>query len=215
MLKRFFDISFSMLLIIIFLPLFFFLILIYAFFFNGEPIYVSKRIGIKLKEFKIYKFRSMVKNAENLGPEVSGLNDKRNLVIGRFIRLTKIDELPQLFNILIGDMSFVGPRPNFKKLVDKYPNDVKEALYNLKPGLTDYSSLIFRDLDSYVKDINFEKKYYDEVEPFKKLLIKKYYQKNSFFIDLKIIFFTACSILRIYKFTLKDLIFFFNIYVQK
>ena len=112
-------------------------------------------------------------------------------------------------------MSFVGPRPNFKKLVDKYPNDVKEALYNLKPGLTDYSSLIFRDLDSYVKDINFEKKYYDEVEPFKKLLIKKYYQKNSFFIDLKIIFFTACSILRIYKFTLKDLIFFFNIYVQK
>jgi hypothetical protein len=211
MLKRSFDIIFSLLLIIIFSPLFIFLILIYLLFFNGEPIYISKRVGKKLKEFKIYKFRSMIKNAENLGPEVSGLNDKRNLIIGRFIRLTKIDELPQLYNILIGDMSFVGPRPNFKRLVDRYPNDVKEALYQLKPGLTDYSSLIFRDLDSFVKDINFEKKYFKKVEPLKKLLIIKYYLKNSFFIDLKIIFFTIISIFRIYKFTKKDLNFLFHI----
>ena len=211
MLKRSFDIIFSLLLIIIFSPLFIFLILIYLLFFNGEPIYISKRIGKKLKEFKIYKFRSMIKNAENLGPEVSGLNDKRNLIIGRFIRLTKIDELPQLYNILIGDMSFVGPRPNFKRLVDKYPNDVKEALYQLKPGLTDYSSLIFRDLDSFVKDINFEKKYFKKVEPLKKLLIIQYYLKNSFFIDLKIIFFTIISIFKIYKFTKKDLNFLFHI----
>ena len=211
MLKRSFDIIFSLLLIIIFSPLFIFLILIYLLFFNGEPIYISKRIGKKLKEFKIYKFRSMIKNAENLGPEVSGLNDKRNLIIGRFIRLTKIDELPQLYNILIGDMSFVGPRPNFKRVVDKYPNDVKEALYQLKPGLTDYSSLIFRDLDSFVKDINFEKKYFKKVEPLKKLLIIQYYLKNSFFIDLKIIFFTIISIFKIYKFTKKDLNFLFHI----
>jgi len=210
MLKRSFDIILSLLLIIIFSPLFIFLILIYFLFFNGEPIYISKRVGKKLEEFKIYKFRSMIKNAENLGSEVSGLNDKRNLIIGRFIRLTKIDELPQLYNILIGDMSFVGPRPNFKRLVDKYPGDVKEALYKLKPGLTDYSSLIFRDLDSFVKDVNFEKKYFEEVEPLKKLLIIQYYLKNSFFIDLKIIFFTIISILRIYKFTEKDLIFFFH-----
>ena len=211
MLKRSFDIIFSLLLIIIFTPLFIFLILIYLLFFNGEPIYISKRVGKKLKEFKIYKFRSMIKNAESLGSEVSGLNDKRNLIIGRFIRLTKIDELPQLYNILIGDMSFVGPRPNFKRLVDKYPNDVKEALYQLKPGLTDYSSLIFRDLDSFVKDTNFEKKYFKKVEPLKKLLIIKYYLKNSFFIDLKIIFFTIISIFRIYKFTKKDLNFLFHI----
>jgi lipopolysaccharide/colanic/teichoic acid biosynthesis glycosyltransferase len=211
MLKRLFDIIFSLLLIIIFSPLFIFLILIYLLFFNGEPIYISKRVGKKLKEFKIYKFRSMIKNAENLGPEVSGLNDKRNLIIGRFIRLTKIDELPQLYNILIGDMSFVGPRPNYKRLVDKYPDDVKEALYQLKPGLTDYSSLIFRDLDSFVKEINFEKKYFKKVEPLKKLLIIRYYLKNSFFIDLKIIFFTIISIFRIYKFTKKDLNFLFHI----
>lgn len=211
MLKRSFDIIFSLLLIIIFSPLFIFLILIYLLFFNGEPIYISKRVGKKLEEFKIYKFRSMIKNAENLGPEVSGLNDKRNLIIGRFIRLTKIDELPQLYNILIGDMSFVGPRPNFKRLVDKYPEDVKEALYQLKPGLTDYSSLIFRDLDSFVKNVNFEKNYFEKVEPLKKLLIIKYYLKNSFFIDLKIIFFTIISIFRIYKFTEKDLKFIFHI----
>ena len=211
MLKRLFDIIFSLLLIIILSPLFIFLILIYLLFFKGEPIYISKRVGKKLKEFKIYKFRSMIKNAENLGPEVSGLNDKRNLIIGRFIRLTKIDELPQLYNILIGDMSFVGPRPNYKRLVDKYPDDVKEALYQLKPGLTDYSSLIFRDLDSFVKEINFEKNYFKKVEPLKKLLIIKYYLKNSFFIDLKIIFFTIISIFRIYKFTKKDLNFLFHI----
>jgi lipopolysaccharide/colanic/teichoic acid biosynthesis glycosyltransferase len=211
MLKRSFDIIFSLLLIIIFSPLFIFLILIYLLFFNGKPIYISKRVGKKLEEFKIYKFRSMIKNAENLGPEVSGLNDKRNLIIGRFIRLTKIDELPQLYNILIGDMSFVGPRPNFKRLVDKYPGDVKEALYKLKPGLTDYCSLIFRDLDSFVKNANFEKNYFEKVEPLKKLLIIQYYLKNSFFIDLKIIFFTIISIFRIYKFTEKDLKFFFYI----
>jgi lipopolysaccharide/colanic/teichoic acid biosynthesis glycosyltransferase len=211
MFKRSFDIIFSLLLIIIFSPLFIFLILIYFLFFNGKPIYISKRVGKKLEEFKIYKFRSMIKNAENLGPEVSGLNDKRNLIIGRFIRLTKIDELPQLYNILIGDMSFVGPRPNFKRLVDKYPGDVKEALYKLKPGLTDYSSLIFRDLDSFVKNVNFEKNYFEKVEPLKKLLIIQYYLKNSFFIDLKIIFFTIISIFRIYKFTEKDLNFFFHI----
>jgi lipopolysaccharide/colanic/teichoic acid biosynthesis glycosyltransferase len=210
MLKRSFDIIFSLLLIIIFSPLFIFLILIYLLFFNGKPIYISKRVGKKLEEFKIYKFRSMIINAENLGPEVSGLNDKRNLLIGRFIRLTKIDELPQLYNILIGDMSFVGPRPNFKRLVDKYPGDVKEALYKLKPGLTDYSSLIFRDLDSFVKKVNFEKNYFEKVEPLKKSLIIQYYLKNSFFIDLKIIFFTIISIFRIYKFTEKDLKFFFS-----
>ena len=209
--KRFFDILFSALMLIVFTPLFLFLPLIYIIFFNGEPIYVSKRVGIKLKEFKIYKFRSMVKNAENLGPEVSGLNDKRNLAIGRFIRVTKIDELPQLFNILIGNMSFVGPRPNFKRLVDKYPIDIQDALYHLKPGLTDYSSLIFKDLDSFVKSNNFERRYFDEVEPLKKLLIKKYYLNNSFIIDLKIIFFTALSILRVYKFTKKDLNIFFDI----
>jgi lipopolysaccharide/colanic/teichoic acid biosynthesis glycosyltransferase len=211
MLKRSFDIIFSLLLIIIFSPLFIFLILIYLLFFNGKPIYISKRVGKKLEEFKIYKFRSMIINAENLGPEVSGLNDKRNLLIGRFIRLTKIDELPQLYNILIGDMSFVGPRPNFKRLVDKYPGDVKEALYKLKPGLTDYSSLIFRDLDSFVKKVNFEKNYFEKVEPLKKSLIIQYYLKNSFFIDLKIIFFTIISIFRIYKFTEKDLKIFFHI----
>ena len=215
MIKRSFDIILSLLLMIIFFPLFIFLALVYLLFFEGEPIYVSKRVGIKLNEFKIYKFRSMIKNAEYLGSEVSGLNDERNLVIGRFLRLTKIDELPQLYNIFKGDMSFVGPRPNFKKLVNRYPEDVKEALYNLKPGLTDYSSLIFRDLDSFVREVNFEKKYFNEVEPLKKLLIKKYYLKNSFFIDLKIIFFTAASILRIYKFTQKDLVFFFDIDVQK
>lgn len=153
----------------------------------------------------------MVKNAENLGPEVTGLHDKRNLPIGRFLRATKIDELPQLFNILIGDMSFVGPRPNFKRLVDQYPIETKNILGELKPGLTDFSTLIFNDLDNYVKKQNYEVRYYKKVEPIKIYLINKYYEKKSFFVDLKIVFFTLLIILKVIKFKKKDLKYYFNV----
>ena len=96
----------------------------------------------------------MVLNAENIGSVVTSLNDRRNIIFGRFLRRTKLDELPQLFNILEGSMSFVGPRPNFKKLVKKYPKSIKKIIYRLKPGLTDFSTLLFTDMDSVVSKKN-------------------------------------------------------------
>jgi len=209
--KRIFDLLLSISFILVMFPIFILIYFIYLIFYGGDCIYTSKRVGRNLKTFDIFKFRSMVKNAENLGPEVTGLYDKRNLPIGRFIRATKIDELPQLFNILIGDMSFVGPRPNFKRLVDQYPIETKNILAELKPGLTDFSTLIFSDLDNYVKKQNYEVRYYKKVEPIKIYLIKKYYEKKSFFLDLKIIFFTVLTILKIIKFKKKDLKYYFDV----
>ena len=209
--KRFFDLLLSISSILVIFPIFILMYFIYLIFYEGDCIYISKRVGRNLKTFDIFKFRSMVKNAENLGPEVTGLYDKRNLPIGRFIRATKIDELPQLFNILIGDMSFVGPRPNFKRLVDQYPIETKNILAELKPGLTDFSTLIFSDLDNYVKKQNYEVRYYKKVEPIKIYLIKKYYEKKSFFVDLKIIFFTVLTILKVIKFKKKDLKYYFDV----
>ena len=209
--KRIFDLFLSISLILLTFPIFILMYFIYLIFYGGDCIYVSKRVGWKLKVFNIFKFRSMVKNAENLGPEVTGLHDKRNLPIGRFLRATKIDELPQLFNILIGDMSFVGPRPNFKRLVDQYPIETKNILGELKPGLTDFSTLIFNDLDNYVKKQNYEVRYYKKVEPIKIYLINKYYEKKSFFVDLKIVFFTLLIILKVIKLKKKDLKYYFNV----
>jgi lipopolysaccharide/colanic/teichoic acid biosynthesis glycosyltransferase len=210
-LKRSFDLFFSIIFIVITLPIFFLIYFIYLIFYNGDCIYSSKRIGYNLDEFKIFKFRSMVKNAENLGSVISGLHDKRILPIGRFLRVTKIDELPQLYNILLGEMSFVGPRPNFRKLVDKYPIKIKNILAKLKPGLTDFSTLIFSDLDNYLRGKNFEIKYYKKVEPIKLFLIKKYFEKKNFFVDLKILFFTVLIILKIFKFNKKKLKFHFGV----
>ncbi len=210
-LKRSFDLFFSIIFIVITLPIFFIIYLIYLIFYDGDCIYASKRIGYNLNEFKIFKFRTMIKNAENLGSQVSSLNDKRILLIGRFLRATKIDELPQLYNILLGEMSFVGPRPNFKKLVDKYPVKIKNILAKLKPGLTDFSTLIFSDLDDYLRGKNFEIKYFKKVEPIKLFLIKKYFEKKTFFVDLKILFFTVLIILKIFKFNKKKLKLHFNV----
>jgi lipopolysaccharide/colanic/teichoic acid biosynthesis glycosyltransferase len=209
--KRIFDLLLSISLILVTFPIFILIYFIYLIFYDGDFIYISKRVGRKLKVFNIFKFRTMVKNAENLGSEVTGLHDKRNLSIGRFLRATKIDELPQLFNILLGDMSFVGPRPNFKKLVNRYPVETKNILSELKPGLTDFSTLIFNDLDNYLKEKNYETKYYKKVEPIKIYLVKKYYEKKSFVVDLKIIFFTVLTIFKIINFKKRDLKYYFDV----
>jgi len=153
----------------------------------------------------------MVLNAENIGSVVTSLNDRRNIIFGRFLRRTKLDELPQLFNILEGNMSFVGPRPNFKKLVKKYPKSIKKVIYRLKPGLTDFSTLLFTDMDSVVSKKNSEKKYLFYVQPIKNFLIYNYYNKINFITDIKILFFTFFSLLNIISFNKKMLYKFFNI----
>jgi lipopolysaccharide/colanic/teichoic acid biosynthesis glycosyltransferase len=203
--KRFFDIFLSLFLILTLSPIFILIISSYFFFFIGKPFYISNRVGYQGKLFRIYKFRTMVLNAENIGSVVTSLNDRRNIIFGRFLRRTKLDELPQLFNILEGSMSFVGPRPNFKKLVKKYPKSIKKVIYRLKPGLTDFSTLLFTDMDSVVSKKNSEKKYLFYVQPIKNFLIYNYYNKINFITDIKILFFTFFSLLNIIRFNKKML----------
>ncbi|GAG61313.1 unnamed protein product, partial [marine sediment metagenome] len=133
---------------------------------------------------------------EKLGGPSTGLNDPRLTRVGRFLRKYKLDELPQLINILKGEMSVVGPRPQVEEYTKRYTKEEKIIL-SVKPGLTDYASIEFIDLDKVLGDKNVDRKYRTEIEPRKNILRIKYAKKHSFLLDLKIIFLTILKILQI------------------
>lgn len=194
MYKLFFKRVFDLILVLLSSPvwLIIFLILTMILYFTKQrPIfYIGDRMGYKNKIFKIIKFRTLL---ENSGSETSGdtvgLDDKRQTYIGKFLRLYKLDELPQLFLILIGEMSIVGPRPELPIYVDKEFYE-KKNISSCKPGLTDYSTIKFFELSKIVKD----KKVNEYVENFilkkKNILRAVYAKKISFCTDVKIIFLT-------------------------
>ncbi|PES74274.1 capsular biosynthesis protein [Bacillus cereus] len=141
--KRLFDIIFSLILLLIMLPLMLFFCIMIALETPGAPIYFQERLGINGKKFNLFKLRSMIKDAEKNGPQWANENDSRITKIGLFIRKTRIDELPQLINILKGDMSFVGPRPEreyFYNQFDAYIPEFKDRLI-VKPGLTGWAQI--------------------------------------------------------------------------
>ena len=121
---------------------------------EGYIFYLQERVGYKNQLFNIYKFATMLLDSPNMkGGAITMKNDPRITPMGGFLRKSKINELPQLFNILLGDMSFVGPRPVMKKQsFDLYPEDVKQVIYNVKPGLTGIGSLVFRDEEQIITD---------------------------------------------------------------
>jgi lipopolysaccharide/colanic/teichoic acid biosynthesis glycosyltransferase len=165
---------------------------------EGYVFYRQRRVGLKNSLFEVYKFATMLKNSPNLpGGAITVKNDPRITPMGGFLRKSKINELPQLLNILKGDMSFVGPRPVMKEQsFDHYPEDVKKVIYNLRPGLTGIGSLIFRDEEDLITQVKDdggdpEKFYIHKIYPHKGEL-EKWYQKNfSFWTDFKILFATA------------------------
>ncbi|HDR4285693.1 TPA: sugar transferase [Bacillus anthracis] len=141
--KRLFDIIFSLILLLVTLPIMLFFCIMIAFETAGAPIYFQERLGSNGKKFNVFKLRSMVKEAEINGPQWADENDSRITKVGSFIRKTRIDELPQLLNILKGDMSFVGPRPEreyFYKQFDTYIPEFKDRLI-VKPGLTGWAQI--------------------------------------------------------------------------
>ena len=154
---------------------------------KGPLFYTQKRVGKDFKEFDIYKFRSMVVNADSIGPSVTSGDDPRITEVGKFIRRTKIDELPQLLNVLKGDMSLVGPRPEVMKFVDKKRAEYKKVL-SVRPGITDNAAIEFRDeetiMNSYEEK---EKAYIDIILPQKIKLYYNYVDNISFVNDLKLI----------------------------
>lgn len=192
--KRLFDIVFSLLGLIILLPLFIVVGLLIKFTSSGPIFYMQTRVGINGTDFKLFKFRTMVVDADKKGLLTVGGRDPRVTSIGYYLRKFKIDELPQLINVLFGTMSFVGPRPEVRKYVDLYSEEQKKVL-TITPGITDYASLeYFNENDLLSKTEDPEQVYIKEVMPAKLKLNLKYMKEAGFFTDLKIIFRTIARI---------------------
>ncbi len=160
----------------------------------GPVFFIQKRIGKNFKPFDLYKFRSMVMGATKMGPPITMGNDTRITKTGGFLRKAKIDELPQLFNVLKGEMSFVGPRPELLQYVEKFQKDYEEILM-IKPGITDLASLKYRDEASILGGTKEpEKEYVCRILPEKIRLAKEYLKRSSLILDLSIIFKTLIKL---------------------
>lgn len=160
-----------------------------------SPFYIAPRVGKKEKLFRMFKLRSMIVNADKSGVDSTSSNDKRITGVGRFIRKYKLDELTQLWNVLLGDMSLVGPRPNVKRETDLYTLEEKKLL-TVKPGITDFSSIVFSDEGDILKDqIDPDIAYNQLIRPGKSMLGIFYIENRSFLLDIKLIFLTIVAII--------------------
>ena len=193
--KRLFDICFSLALIIVLLPLAIVVSLWIVFDDFGSPFFVQQRVGLDGKNFGLLKFRSMKKNAELQGQLTVGMKDNRITRSGYVIRKYKIDELPQLINVFLGEMSVVGPRPEVPKYVSLY-NEEQQNVLSIKPGITDFASIEYvRENELLIASSNPEKTYIEEIMPAKLALNLKYLREQSFLTDMKIILQTIKAIL--------------------
>ena len=193
--KRLFDILFSLFILLFFLPFGIVLSLLIIFESKGGVFYKQERIGKNGIPFYLLKFRSMRTDADKLGKLTVGMRDPRITKIGYFIRKFKLDEFPQFINVLKGEMSIVGPRPDVKEYVDFYTDEQRTILL-VKPGITDYASLeYFEESDLLAQSSHPEKTYIEEIMPAKIKLNQKYIANPTLLVDLKIIFLTAKRIL--------------------
>ena len=185
-------------------------------FLTGEHkvFYLQNRLGFKNQNFKIIKFATMLSNSSNMGSGSLTLkNDPRVLPFGKFLRKTKINELPQILNIIIGDLSIVGPRPQMDVDFKKYSNEIQQKIYNVRPGLTGIGSIIFRDEESLIskaaENEDPHEFYKRVIAPYKGELEMWYQGHKSFLLDIKLIFITAWVIIfpqsKIYESWFKDL----------
>jgi lipopolysaccharide/colanic/teichoic acid biosynthesis glycosyltransferase len=196
MLKRFFDIIFSLLGLITFSPIFIVVAILIKLESRGPIFYRQARVGRNFVPFILYKFRSMYNDERNRGPLITTGDDPRITKMGKFLRKTKIDELPQLYNVLKGDMSLVGPRPEVEKYVKFYEKEYEEIL-TIRPGMTDISSLKFsNEEDILAKSDNSEHYYINVLLPQKINLSNDYIAKASFLYDLKLIVMTIIKIMK-------------------
>lgn len=195
MAKRFFDILVSGLGILVLSPILILIAFLIKLNDSGDVLYLQKRVGQFGSEFKIFKFRTMIPNADKFGSLTIGDKDNRITSIGKILRKTKLDELPQLINVLIGNMSLVGPRPEVKEYVKLYSKEQKDILKH-KPGITDYASIYYRNESSILgSSDNPKKKYIEEIMPHKITLNKKYFENASVFEDIKVIFLTIKEVI--------------------
>ena len=191
---RILDFVFSFLGLIILSPFFFLIALLVKFSSSGPILYKQSRIGLKGAEFNVFKFRSMRQNSDKLGLITIGGRDPRVTSVGYFLRKYKLDELPQLINVLIGDMSLVGPRPEVKKYVDLYTQEQRKVL-SIRPGITDWASIYYRNENEILgKSTDPEKDYIEKVMPDKLNYNLSYIQNYGVVEYFKIIFSTLSYI---------------------
>lgn len=187
MLKRLFDIIFSLAGLLVLLLLLILIALLIKLERKGQVFYKGARIGKNGVPFKMLKFRTMVINADKIGgPSTSG-DDTRLTKIGKILRKYKLDEIPQLLNVLKGEMSFVGPRPEVPMEVETYTDEEKKIL-NVQPGITDWASIKFHNEGEILKGSkNPHEAYREKIRPGKIQLQLDYVNNHSFWIDLKIL----------------------------
>ncbi|MGD0020752.1 MAG: sugar transferase [Smithellaceae bacterium] len=161
----------------------------------GKVFYRGVRAGLFGKPFRIFKFRTMVEDAESLGGPTTGTNDNRVTRIGVLLRRTKLDELPQLLNVLVGDMSLVGPRPEVLEYIATYKNEEKIIL-SMRPGITDYASIEFANLDDLVGNIDPDRYFREKIMPRKTELRVKYVKEWSLGSDFNILWMTLCRVVK-------------------
>jgi lipopolysaccharide/colanic/teichoic acid biosynthesis glycosyltransferase len=162
---------------------------------KGPVFFKQWRIGKEGKQFKIYKFRTMVQDADKMGSQITAGNDSRITRIGKILRRHEIDEFPTLINVLKGDMSVVGPRPEIPKYLKDFDNWKYREVLSVRPGITDLGTITFRDEAKYLNADNYEEIYETEILPQKLDLYLKYIRNRSFLFDLKIILRTFALVL--------------------
>lgn len=163
---------------------------------SGPVFFRQLRVGLHGKPFKIFKFRTMITDAEKRGLQVSSGDDPRITRIGAFLRKYKIDELPQLLNVISGEMSLVGPRPEVPRYVEAFREEY-ELILSVRPGITDFASLEFKDENELLKAAeNPEQKYLSEILPVKIEYYKRYLREQSLLTDIKLICRTLAEIIR-------------------
>lgn len=193
--KRILDLILALIFAVVLAPIY--LILALAVVIDtGLPVfYRAERGGYRDKPFRIFKFRSMVKNADQIGGGTTALNDSRITKVGNVLRKTKLDEIPQLFNIIKGDMSFIGPRPELLRYTTQYEGE-ELLIHRVRPGITDYSSIEFINLDEIVGGENADEMYEKYVLKRKNELRVKYAKTVSFGTDIKLLFITVWDVLK-------------------
>jgi len=191
--KRLVDIILTVIAVIVLLPFMLPIVIILRLTGEGYVFYYQKRIGYKNSYFNIIKFATMLKDSPNIGTgSITLRNDPRLLPLGKFLRKTKINELPQILNVLKGDMTLVGPRPLVDRTFNAYPEDIRFKVYDSKPGITGVGSVFFRDEEAIISNSSLPPhEFYEKViAPYKGALEMWYNSHKSLFVDFMILFLT-------------------------
>ena len=196
--KRLIDIAFSSILIVLLAPLMVPVMIVLRFTGEGEVFYLQNRIGYRNRNFGIYKFATMLKNSPNMGTRSITLrDDPRVTPIGKYLRMTKLNELPQLFNVLFGQMTLVGPRPFVEETFAAYPFHVQQRVYEICPGLTGIGSIVYRDEEEIISNSSLPPAqcYEDQIAPHKGELELWYQDNQSLWLDVRLLVLTLVVVI--------------------